>query len=63
LFLLDLLSESKIIDGLEVDRKLNVAISRAKKQFILLGNKELLSQKTVYKNLIQLLEEVDYTDI
>lgn len=63
LFLLDLLSESKIIDGLEVDRKLNVAISRAKKQFILLGNKELLSQKIVYKNLIQLLEEVDYTDI
>ncbi len=59
LFLLDLLSESKIIDKQEIDRKLNVSISRAKQQFILLGNKELLSQKAVYKNLIELLEEVE----
>jgi DNA replication ATP-dependent helicase Dna2 len=35
-----------------VDRKLNVAITRAKEQFILLGNKEILSKNDVYSTLI-----------
>ena len=55
-FLLDLLSVTKIIDGIEVDRKLNVVISRAREQFILLGNRELLSKKQVYRKLIELIE-------
>jgi DNA replication ATP-dependent helicase Dna2 len=38
-------------DGL-VDRKLNVALTRAKEQMILLGNIELLQQNEVYANLI-----------
>ena len=36
----------------KVDRKLNVAISRAKEQFIMLGNKEILSESVHYKNII-----------
>lgn len=35
-----------------VDRKLNVALTRAKEQIILIGNKELLEVNPVYKELI-----------
>jgi DNA replication ATP-dependent helicase Dna2 len=36
-----------------VDRKLNVAITRAKEQFIMLGNETILLKNQVYANLIQ----------
>ncbi len=54
-FLLKLLSEIKIIDNIAVDRKLNVAITRAKQKFIMLGNLNLLSQNPIYNKLITLL--------
>jgi len=38
-------------DGL--DRKLNVALTRTKKQFILIGNKNILSKNTLYRHLIE----------
>ena len=43
----------------KVDRKLNVAISRAKEQFILLGNKTLLSQSPHYNNLLSKLVPIE----
>jgi superfamily I DNA and/or RNA helicase len=55
-YLLNLLSKSKEINNINVDRKLNVAITRAKKKFVLLGNYEILSQNPIYKNLINQLE-------
>ena len=36
-----------------VDRKLNVAITRAREQFVLIGNQAVLSQNGVYRLLIQ----------
>ncbi|MAT56266.1 MAG: DNA helicase [Saprospirales bacterium] len=36
-----------------VDRKLNVALTRAREQVILLGNKNLLRQNEVYRSLIE----------
>jgi DNA replication ATP-dependent helicase Dna2 len=39
-----------------VDRKLNVALTRAKEQIILIGNKELLTANKVYKDLINSYE-------
>jgi DNA replication ATP-dependent helicase Dna2 len=41
---------SKSHDG--IDRKLNVAITRAREFFILIGNEEILSQDPTYKQLI-----------
>ena len=40
-----------------VDRKLNVALTRAKEQIILIGNDELLSANNVYKKLIDSYKE------
>lgn len=45
-----------IIDGEQlIDRKLNVAITRAKKQFFLTGNIELLKHNSIYKKFINSL--------
>lgn len=49
-----------LTDDLKVDRKLNVAISRAKEQFILLGNKEVLSNSVHYKNVIEKMQEIRF---
>lgn len=40
-----------------IDRKLNVAITRARKKFIALGNKTLLSKNNLFKKLIDCCEE------
>ena len=47
-----------------VDRKLNVALTRAKEQVILVGNKSILSQSPIYSKLIQEYEEafLDFQD-
>jgi DNA replication ATP-dependent helicase Dna2 len=42
-----------------VDRKLNVALTRAREQIIVLGNKELLSRHDVYRNLLAYCGEQD----
>jgi DNA replication ATP-dependent helicase Dna2 len=50
-------------DGI-VDRKLNVALTRAREQMILLGNIELLKTDLVYKALIEYCKEKNvYTEI
>ena len=50
--------QSLTIDNL-VDRKLNVAISRAKEQFILMGNPEILSYSQHYKRVIDSLSRIE----
>lgn len=39
-------------DGMEIDRKLNVALTRARKQLILTGNKETLRHNPTFSKLI-----------
>lgn len=43
-------------DDQKVDRKLNVALTRARKHLVLIGNKSLMSLDERYKNLIQWIE-------
>jgi len=49
--------QSLTIDN-TVDRKLNVAISRAIEQFILLGNKDILMKSKHYKRVLEMCHEV-----
>ena len=53
---LDLLSNIVEMDGIPVDRKLNVAVTRARRQFFLVGSRRLLMQNPLYAALIQYLE-------
>ena len=42
-----------------IDRKLNVAITRARKQFVLIGNRELLESSPSYEFLIQYIGSLE----
>lgn len=53
---LELLSEAVDIDGTLVDRKLNVALTRARSQMFIIGSKDILSQSPLYKSLIDFAE-------
>jgi DNA replication ATP-dependent helicase/nuclease Dna2 len=44
------------IAGVMVDRKLNVAITRAKEKLFIFGNKKILSNSPIWKKLIDLIE-------
>ena len=57
-YLLNILSNKAVIDEVVVDRKLNVAITRARKKLIILGNYEIISQDPIYKKLIDKLNKV-----
>ncbi|MBD5232919.1 MAG: AAA family ATPase [Bacteroidales bacterium] len=44
------------VDGTEVDRKLNVALTRAREYMLIVGNGELLRESPHYRRLIEYLE-------
>lgn len=46
-------------DGQPIDRKLNVAITRARKQLILTGNEQTLRQNQLFAELIDYIKEKD----
>ena len=50
---LEILSNLTQTDSTPIDRKLNVAITRARKQLFILGNEHLLRTNPVYAALIQ----------
>lgn len=49
---LDILSNPVDVGGCRVDRKLNVAVTRARLQLFVLGNRQLLTCNPVYRELI-----------
>ena len=46
-----------------VDRKLNVALTRAKEQIIIIGNRAILSQNETYLALVDSYFQLDYNEI
>jgi DNA replication ATP-dependent helicase Dna2 len=54
--LLSKISNEIEIENKMIDRKLNVAITRAKEHLIILGNKKLLSELPVYRTLINWIQ-------
>ncbi len=62
---LDFLTSSVFVDedGV-IDRRLNVALTRAREQIIIIGNAALLSQNAVFSRLIEHIKECDgYVEI
>ncbi len=53
---LDFLPNITMDEGVEIDRKLNVALTRAKKQLFILGNPEILEQNPIYKSLLDSIQ-------
>ena len=50
---LDFLTSNCFVeDGKVIDRKLNVALTRARKQLIITGNEAILRQNALFKDLI-----------
>jgi len=54
---LDLLANETVDEGQLIDRKLNVAITRARKQLLITGEPTLLERNPVYQQLIAFIRE------
>lgn len=44
-------------DGMQIDRKLNVALTRARKQLFITGVTEVLERNNIYRDLLKLIKE------
>ena len=55
---LKFLSNLTEADGILIDRKLNVALTRARKQMLLTGVPALLERNPLYKSLLKLIESL-----
>ena len=51
------LSNITIEDGISIDRKLNVALTRARKQMMIIGVRSLLTMHPIYQKLVKWLDD------
>ena len=56
---LDFLTDNIIVDeGVEIDRKLNVAMTRAREHLVMVGNARLLATVPLLERLVSYVKEV-----
>ena len=60
---LPILSAPVLTEGLLIDRKLNVALTRARKQFVLIGNESLLSTCRPYREVLEYIKSCQEAEI
>ncbi len=60
---LPILSAPVLTEGLLIDRKLNVALTRARKQFVLIGNESLLSTCLPYREVLEYIKSCQEAEI
>jgi DNA replication ATP-dependent helicase Dna2 len=58
-----MLSRIVSLNDENVDRKLNVAVTRARQQFILIGNEDILKNEKSYASLIHLAVRLEQKEI
>jgi len=62
-------SQAQMLDSISnvsedgIDRKLNVALTRAKENIVILGAESILSRKPIYKSLIEHCDKLDYKSV
>lgn len=59
----NLLSRTQKEDGIEIDRKFNVALTRAKESLIIIGNQSILSRNPIYKAWIEQAVHISQEDL
>jgi len=56
-YLIENISNETQIDGKIIDRKFNVALTRAKEHIIIMGNQDILQNSTTYYNVIEWIKQ------
>jgi superfamily I DNA and/or RNA helicase len=56
-YLIESISNETQIDGKIIDRKFNVALTRAKEHIIIMGNQDILQNSTTYYNVIEWIKQ------
>lgn len=59
----DLLDTITSMSEQGIDRKMNVALSRAKEHLVIIGNKEVLSKNKLYQQLIESCHSIDHETV
>ena len=56
-YMLEQIQSRTELDGILIDRRLNVSITRARKHLVILGSEKILSNDKIYASLIEYIKQ------